>query len=174
MGRDKALLPYGQTTLLDHVARTVLEAAGDVELIGDPAKYGGLGYRIHSDQIPGCGPLSGLYTALRVTRSDWNLVVACDMPGISAAILCSLLEAAPESGADCVAAEGSPGRPEPLCAVYHRRCLPAVSRAMHDKRLKMHDLIEELELRVVPVASSAIANVNTPADWADLEETLKK
>ena len=40
MGRDKALLAYGETTLLEHVARAVLDAVGSVTLIGDPDRYG--------------------------------------------------------------------------------------------------------------------------------------
>jgi len=174
MGRDKALLPFGDGTLLDQVARVVLEAVGSVELIGDPAKYGRLGYRVYVDKVAGCGPLGGLYTALSVTRTDWNLVVACDMPAITASDLRVLLRVAAESSSECVAAAGAEGQPEPLCAVYHRRCLPAVVLALRDKRLKMQDLIREFDLRTVPLPDSALANANTPAEWAGLEETLKK
>ena len=45
MGRDKALLPYRGTTLVEHVAKTVIEASGSVSLIGDPALLGHLGWR---------------------------------------------------------------------------------------------------------------------------------
>jgi len=39
MGRDKALLPYAGTTLVEHLARAVQDAAGSVALIGDPGRY---------------------------------------------------------------------------------------------------------------------------------------
>jgi molybdopterin-guanine dinucleotide biosynthesis protein A len=78
-----------------------------------------------------------------VTSTDWNLVVACDMR--------------PD------------GRPEPLRAVYHRRCLPALARAIRDKQLKRRDFVKEIGAIRRPVQASALANVNTPAEWAEFE-----
>ncbi len=170
MGRDKALLPYHGTTLVEHVARAVRDAAGNVALIGDPQRYESLGYPVYPDKLPGCGPLGGLYTALRLSTSDWNLVVACDMPGILAEVLLALLDRAAASDRVCIVATGPAGQPEPLCAVYHRRCLPAVTRAIQDKRFKMLDLLHELEVESWDVNPSAVANVNTPGEWAEFEK----
>ena len=169
MGQDKALMPYGGTTLVEHVAKIVAEAAGSVALIGDPARLGHLGLPVFADELPSCGPASGIYTALRVTETDWNLVVACDMPSISANVLRKLLHHAESAERGCVAAVGPYGQPEPLCAVYHRRCLPALSRAIRDKRLKMRDLIKEIGAVWIPVDATALVNVNTPAEWAEFE-----
>jgi len=151
MGRDKAFLPYRGTTLVEYIAKVVHEAAGSVVLIGDPARYAGLGYPVHADEQPSCGPLGGVYTALAVSSTPWNLVVACDMPGLSSAVLRELLARARESGRRCVMASGHDGALEPLCAVYHQSCLPVVERALRYKQLKMNDLIAELEALAVPV-----------------------
>ncbi len=172
MGQDKALLPYNGTTLVEHVAKIVREAAGSVTLIGDPDRLGHLGLAVFPDELPGCGPASGIYTALRISETDWNLVVACDMPSVSPGILRELLSRAETAQRNCVAATGSYGQPEPLCAVYHRRCLPAVTNAIRDKRLRMRDLIKEIGAVWMPVDVSALANVNTPAEWAEFEAKL--
>ncbi|HEV8039389.1 MAG TPA: molybdenum cofactor guanylyltransferase [Bryobacteraceae bacterium] len=169
MGRDKAMLPYRGTTLVEHLARIVQEAAGAVALIAEPSRYRSLGYPVYPDKFPGCGPLGGVYTALSVSSTDWNLIVACDMPGISAEVLRALLGSASESGKKCVVAIGPAGEPEPLCAVYHRSCLPVLERAMEEKRFKMKDLVAELDATLKLVNASALANVNTPAEWADFE-----
>jgi molybdopterin-guanine dinucleotide biosynthesis protein A len=169
MGRDKALLPYRGTTLVEHLARVVQEAAGAVALIGAPDHYRSLGYPVYPDKFPGCGPLGGIYTALSVSSTDWNLIVACDMPGISADVLRTLLGSAEQSGKSCVVATGPTGDPEPLCAVYHRSCLPVLARAIEEKRFKMRDLVAQLDRTLKPVDASALANVNTPAEWADFE-----
>lgn len=165
MGRDKATLPYHGTTLVNHVARLVRDAAGKVAVLGEPTRYGMLGYPVYPDLVPGCGPLGGIYTALSVTSTDWNLMVACDMPSLSLPILRDLLERAGASEGECVAASGSTGEPEPLCAVYHRKCAPALKQAIQDKRFTMRDLLKELQSETVSVAPLALANVNTPADW---------
>jgi molybdopterin-guanine dinucleotide biosynthesis protein A len=169
MGRDKALLPYGGTTLVEHVATTVRQAAGSVALIGDPDKLGSLGLAVFPDELPSFGPASGIYTALRRTETDWNLVIACDMPAVTADFLGELLRRAETAERNCVAATGPYGQPEPLCAAYHRRCLPALTRAIRDKRLRMRDFVKEIGAVWVPVDISTLANVNTPAEWAEFE-----
>src|SRR6058998_1400393 len=83
MGRDKACLPLQGRTLLEHVAAAVAAAAGSVTLVGSPERYQNLGFRVIADSLPGCGPLGGIHTALGASPADWNLIVACDMPGIS-------------------------------------------------------------------------------------------
>jgi molybdopterin-guanine dinucleotide biosynthesis protein A len=169
MGRDKALLAYRGTPLLEHIASVVQQAAGEVVIIGDPGRYAQLGYRIYPDRVPHCGPIGGLYTALSVTTHDWNLVVACDMPLLSLDVCDNLIVRCSRSAAACIAAMGGRGEPEPLCAVYHRRCQPALERAIQEKRFRMGDLMRELEVETVRVDPSVLANVNTPAEWAQLE-----
>jgi molybdopterin-guanine dinucleotide biosynthesis protein A len=88
-------------------------------------------------------------------------------------ILARLLRrAAAPVGIDCIAAAGPDGDPEPLCAVYHRRCVLSVARAIRDNRLKMKSLLVELGIKIPPVDASALTNVNTPAEWAEFEAKL--
>jgi molybdopterin-guanine dinucleotide biosynthesis protein A len=177
MGQPKALLPYRGTTLVEHIAKIVAEATGSVAarsviVVGDPDRLGNLGLKVVPDELPSYGPASGIYTALRVTNTDWNLVVACDMPSVTADLLRQLLLRAETAERDCVAATGPYGQPEPLCAVYHRRCLPALTRSIRDKRLRMRDFVKEIGAIWVPVDKLALANVNTPAEWAEFEAKL--
>src|SRR5262249_800619 len=83
MGPDKALLPAGSRTLAEQSAHSVRQAAGNVTLIGDPEKYASLGLPVIADAVEGSGPMGGIYTALLHSKEDWNLVVACDMPGLA-------------------------------------------------------------------------------------------
>lgn len=168
MGRDKALLPFEGRTLAGRVAGIVQEAAGTATLIGDPNRYQGLGFNVVADVVPGCGPMGGLYTALGVTHTDWNLIVACDMPGIDAGALGRLLAHIPTTGAGVVAPVTDSGEAEPLCAVYHRDCLVQVRLAIQEKRFKMKDLLPQLEpcRMIAGIAPEHFANVNTPEEWS--------
>ena len=169
MGRDKALLPLGEETpngetMLDRVARLVGEIAGNVTVIGPAERYPG--YRMVEDKIENCGPLGGVYTALSISQADWNLIAACDMPELTAALLESLFQAAEASHADAVVPESSRGL-DPLCAVYHRRCAGLALSAIHQKIFKMHDFLSTLRVERLPVAQArALKNVNTPEEWA--------
>jgi molybdopterin-guanine dinucleotide biosynthesis protein A len=165
MGRDKALLEWRGQPLAQHVAQTVQEAVGSVVLIGDPGRYGGLGYEVRADDRPGLGPAGGIATALKLGRAEWNLIVACDMPKISPEALGRLLERTQTTSADCVVPVASNFEMEPLCAAYHSRCLRALERAIGENRLRMRDLVVELGVdRVTGLDSLELANFNTPED----------
>ena len=162
MGQDKALLPWKGSTLIESVAREVLDAAGNVTLIGSPDRYGSLGFPVVCDRIEGCGPLGGLHAALSSTDAEWNVLVACDMPAVTHELLEELLAAAEASGCDALVPE-TPGGLEPLCAVYHVRLLSAVESAIHSKLLKMQDFVSTIQARRWPVSDATpFRNLNTP------------
>jgi len=169
MGRDKAALPLGGTTLLEHVVAAVRNAGQtfplDVTLIGAPGRYGHLGVPAVEDHYERCGPLGGVCTALEITGADLNLVVACDMPGLTAAFCASLLAAAEAADADCVVPETNDGL-HPLCAVYDRRVLPIARERISRGAFKMQEFVESLRVVKFPVAATFVENVNTPQEWA--------
>jgi molybdopterin-guanine dinucleotide biosynthesis protein A len=165
MGRDKALLPWRGTTLAQHVARIVQDAAGTVALIGDPSRYSHLGHPVYPDDLPGRGPAGGIATALSVSEAEWSLIVGCDMPFIAAGPLRMLLRKAADTDRKCVVAAG-PSGPEPLCAVYHRDCLVPLKKAIAESRLRMRDVVRELPaLLVTGIDPKSFANLNTPEDF---------
>jgi len=166
MGKDKALLPFAGGTLAAHVARIVAEAAGSAIVIGDPEKYRGLGYAVRPDRTPGAGPLGGIESALGYTAADWNLVVACDMPAVSAPFLRSLIETAERLNTDALVPCGPAGRPEPLSAVYHRRCHAALRAALDAGVRKVTDALNGLRVTAWTVDhTECFMNLNTPEEW---------
>jgi molybdenum cofactor guanylyltransferase len=165
MGRDKALLPLGGATMVEQIASIVRDAVGSVTLIGPVHKYANLGFPIMPDAVENCGPIGGLYTALLCSASDWNLIVACDMPDLTGAFLKQLLAASEASDADCVVPEKD-GKTHPLCAVYHRRLLRTAESAIHHKLFKMQDFISTLRTVRWPVPDAGpLQNMNTPLEW---------
>jgi molybdopterin-guanine dinucleotide biosynthesis protein A len=167
MGQDKARLPFQGKTLVEHIAAAVAEAAGSVTLVGAPERYQSLGLPMLADSLAGAGPLAGIHTSLSATTAAWNLIVACDMPGISASFLRSLMSAAESSAADCLLPAGPSGLPEPLCAVYHSRCLDLIGAALDRNVRKITDGLAGLRVAIWSVAESAwFRNVNTPEEWA--------
>jgi len=167
MGRDKALLSYRGRTLTEHVAEVVKEVTGSVTLIGEPGRYQHLGYKVIPDIVPGCGPLGGIRTALEYTEAEWNLITACDMPGLKPDFLCRLLDTAEAEDADCLMPESPSGRREPLCAVYRRTCLEAVERALKEGRWKTGEALEgSLVVRLRIGEAAWFENLNTPEDWS--------
>src|SRR5882724_8274496 len=79
MGRDKARLRLGANTMVAQIRTTVRRTGWPVRAI-------------RKDLVPRCGPLGGVYTALKTTRSDAVLFLACDMPFLGVEVLSCLLD----------------------------------------------------------------------------------
>jgi len=169
MGRDKALLPLKSGFLIQEVTAMVAGAAGTAALIGEPERYRHLGLDCLRDLRHGMGPLAGIEAALESGRGELNLIVACDMPGLETDWLRRLLLNARESDALCVASSERSGVVHPLCAVYRSNCLPAVRRALDAGRLRLLDLLHELDATTLETGSP-VWNINTPQQWAAWEQ----
>jgi molybdopterin-guanine dinucleotide biosynthesis protein A len=166
MGRDKALLEWRGRPLVEHVAAAVRQAAGSVALVGGAEKYAGLGFPIIPDPLS-VGPLGGIHAALAASTAEWNLVLACDMPAVSGALLSELLERAERSAADCLVPAGPSGRPEPLCAAYRLGCREALGAALQRDTRRVMQALAGLAVERWQVAESAcFLNLNTPEEWA--------
>jgi molybdopterin-guanine dinucleotide biosynthesis protein A len=161
MGRDKARLPFRGGTLASAVANAVREAAGSAILVGNP-ELGGI-----PDLYPGEGPLGGILTALHHSSSEWNLIVACDLPEITPALLTRLLDAAEHSGCDVLLPRTPGGRDQPLCAVYRRSARETIEARFQAGIRKVTTGLEGLAVDHLEVSEVLqFQNVNTPEDWA--------
>src|SRR5258705_575097 len=85
MGTDKSQLLIGEKTFNEHIADTLLEIVETVTVVGrslaDPR------LKSVADVYPQWGALGGLHAALNACKSDWALVVACDLPFVGADLL---------------------------------------------------------------------------------------
>jgi molybdopterin-guanine dinucleotide biosynthesis protein A len=171
-GRDKAALVVDGRSILDRQLTELAQITSDILIVGHAAPRRGV--RVVADRVPGCGPLGGVHTALSEARGDATIVVACDMPYLSAALLNYLAELTAD--ADAVVPRTERGY-HPLCAAYTRACVEPMARRLAEGRLKMTDALTDVRLRVVTGEEldrfgdrqRLFANVNTPAEHEALE-----
>ncbi len=179
MGRDKALLEIGGVALLVRTARLLEALVSGVTVIGPAERYAALGLRLAPDDDAGVGPLGGIATALRISGREWNLVVGCDLPYLSAEWLDWLIRHALGSRADAVVPETSRGL-EPLCAMYRSRCAPTVIAAIARGVHKVTDGFAGVTMdRVTPAewgafdSEALFTNMNAPEDYEEARRRLE-
>ncbi len=180
MGRDKALLEFGGVPLLVRTARLLEPRVAAVTVIGPAERYAALGLRVVPDDHPGLGPLGGLATALRISRSEWNLVVGCDLPYLTGMWLDWLIARAVDSLADAVVPESARGL-EPLCAMYRGRCAGVLADALARDVRKLTDAVAALAMEKIPAAQwkafdssgALFRNMNTSADYEEARARLE-
>jgi molybdopterin-guanine dinucleotide biosynthesis protein A len=179
-GRDKSTLILGgrsirerQADELSRIADELLIVGGEVESTESPGNRMCIPVRVIPDRIKGSGPLAGLDAALASAQHDVLILVACDMPFVTAALLGHLAGLACD--ADAVVPRTGRGY-HPLCAAYTQSCRPAVARLLAAGRLAMTGVLELVRLREVANSElqafgnpdHLLANVNTAADYERL------
>jgi molybdenum cofactor guanylyltransferase len=171
-GVDKGLVEIGGETIAHRQLRVLTPLVSERLIVaGNPAPYAGLDARLVVDLHPGAGPLAGLEAALEATTADALLVFACDLPFLDAALVTALRDA---PAAEAVVARlGS--KAQPLAARYARSILPRVQRRLARDKLRVLDLVAELDPQWLdfPPDTRALFNVNTPEDVARAEALLK-
>ncbi len=143
-------------------------------MVGGSESLAGLDLDVVGDLFPNEGPLGGIITALTYSAAEWNLIVACDMPAVTADQLSQLLNTA--GGLDCDAAIpiSVDGQTHPLCGVYRRRALPGLQAAWAAGTRSVVAALRTIHTEYVPFADTfGLMNVNTPADWDAFRSTIR-
>ena len=173
MGANKALLRIGSETLIEKAAgKVALVTAEVVVSADDPALYAFVGVPVVPDQFAGQGPLAGLHAGMSRSSRSLVLLLACDLPLISEAMLRVLIESC--EGYDAVIPRTSEGGLHPLCGVYRRTCLPDLEANLRRGVNKMTSIFDGgltvrwLDASVGTFSDQELWNVNTPQDLARL------
>ena len=174
-GSNKALSRIDGDRLIERLCRTVGSVTGRLMLITNtPEDYAFLELESRKDLVPRCGPIGGIYSALKTAKTPLCLCVACDMPFVRPAFLEYLVDRS--SGYDVVVPVNG-GRVEPLCAVYRETCVPAIEDRIRAKRYKIAGFFDAVRvLRLVPEEggfhdADMFFNIN---DRTDYDEALKR
>ncbi len=171
-GQPKALLPIGGSRIIDRQLTAVREIADHVAIVAnDHALYESLGVPIWPDIRPGCGPLGGILTALVHAKTPITLVIAGDMPFVTAQFLQYLAG----SGRDVdVAIPRTTDGYQPLCAAYNQRCIKVIQKHLDTRTNKVTDFLPNVTVRELGPTDTAsfdptgtlFFNINSPNDYA--------
>lgn len=171
MGRDKALLPYRESTLLTHALGVLREVTPDVAILcGPERRYEDLGAPLVIDAVCGVGPLGGLYSALlsaSIDKREQVLWLGVDLPLVPPSLLEQLLRELEQ--ADIAMARTTRGI-EPLCAAFATTpTLEAVRRALLDGRLKLTAAFASLTVHTIDGDDAHFVNVNSQEEYEQVK-----
>jgi molybdenum cofactor guanylyltransferase len=180
MGRDKAFLEFEGRSLLERSIEVARCITSDVRIVGSAGKFGGLA-PVVEDIFPDRGPLGGIHAALRNSTSEFNLILAVDMPFLSPALLQHLVDRARASNALVTLPRTADGW-QPLCAVYRRGFQELAETALRAGKNKIDLLFDGIDLCVVSndelmtsgFSPSLFRNLNTTRDLVDANSEGQK
>ncbi len=178
MGRDKALVELAGRPMLAHVMERIsgLGQARTLLVSNNHAAHARFGLEMVRDSLPARGALGGIHTALLHSETEHTLVVACDMPCLSPALLQHMLALRAEGEHDVIVPRVA-GYPQGLHAVYSQACLAPVRAQIEAGRLKVIGFygqvraryLDEEEWGPLDATGRALLNVNTMQELAAAE-----
>ncbi|MEV6429371.1 NTP transferase domain-containing protein [Nocardia sp. NPDC051463] len=151
-GVDKPAIVIGGRSMLDAALAAV---AGCVRIVVVGPQRPELSSAIQQvrEVPPGSGPVAAVDAGLRAlgaAASPLVVVLAADMPFLTAAVVVDLIRHATESGADAVFAADESGRPQYLTGVWRRSALAAALA-------KLDSLVNQPMKALVPTDTATVA-----------------
>ena len=171
MGKDKAFLKYNNQTFLELLLQQLSVCDETLISVNDKNKYQESKHLIVEDEIREIGPLGGIYSCLKVCKNDYLFVCATDMPFLESKIIYFIGEFF-SSSYDCFVIK-SANKIHPLCAVYHKNCIPIIEKMIEAGNYRLMDLLGELKVKYIPLEYSCfddeiVSNINTVQAYSAL------
>ena len=181
MGVNKALLEFGGIPLISILSRQLSEIAKTVviccsEIDKEKDTYGFLELPILTDIYANLGPLGGLHAGLSYSQTEWNAVIACDLPFASKEMLEHMLQLLenPEQTIQAIVPVAANGKVQPLFALYHTSVLPSLNEALVQQQSRVMEWLQGLKVLYIPedefpdsltLGYDSLLNMNTPEDY---------
>lgn len=149
MGSEKGRMKLGNRNLYEYPLQ-VLEACCDEILISTcndsviPAAY----HRV-CDEFRGIGPMGGIYTCLKYSSNDLNVILSYDMPGVTVSLIKHLLKEV--EAFDIVVPAQNPKQVEPLCGIYRKNALAVFESCIQRNEFAVHKVLKLSKSKIVRI-----------------------
>jgi molybdopterin-guanine dinucleotide biosynthesis protein A len=180
-GEIKAFLEVGGNTILDRLLGVLKPNFEEILLVTrQPELYSSTPVRVVNDLYDARSSMTGIHAGLRHAEADFAFVVPSDMPFLQPALIKLLLE------------QLNPRRDivipyidrqyEPLCAIYSKRCIPAIEAQLNVKDYKILNFFDKMKVKTLSAEQLKTAdpkllsflNINTPAAYSACQNLIKE
>lgn len=147
MAKKKAFLKLRKKPIIGIVIGNLQPLFEEVIIVTNfLQKYEHLKVKVVKDVISYCGPLGGLYSGLKESKSHYNFVTGCDMPFLKIPLIKHLVDNC--KGND-VTIPKFDGFLEPLCAIYSRNCLEAIKEELDKNNLALRSIFTKVRIKYI-------------------------
>lgn len=166
MGIDKGFLRFHNKTFVQCSIDALKPLVSDIIIVSDDSNYDILGYKRVTDFIKDAGPVSGIYSGLTGSKSEYNIILSCDIPLISSEVLQKLIDAV-DNTSDIIQIE-SHGKSMPLVALYKQQVKDVFYKLLKNDEHRLRVAVKHCKFKNV-VLDKTLAhttmNINTKDEF---------
>lgn len=169
MGFDKQFMKIQNKIILEILYESLKEEFEDILVITNkPYKYENSSFRVKSDELSSMGPLSGIHSGLKGSKSEYAYFIACDMPNVNLDYIRLMKDKLmAKKNEACITKTN--GGIEPFNSFYSIKIVDRIEKLLKENKKSMLSLadsidtyyIEEDEARVYSWKLDMFTNINT-------------
>jgi molybdopterin-guanine dinucleotide biosynthesis protein A len=162
MGTDKGFMIFNEKPFIQYSIDALKPLVSDIMIVSDNSNYDVFGHKRVHDIIKGAGPVSGIYSGLSASKTDYNLVLSCDIPLIKTGILEKLIENI-DNDSEIIQIESN-DKTMPLIALYNKKCAKVFFDALQNDERRLRRVISSLKTKNVVLNvdnQKTTMNINT-------------
>ena len=130
MGANKSFLKIGDKTIIERLRDLLQSMFNDVILItNEPDDYKFLGLPIYEDIFRHRGPLAGIHSGLKHSKTNLNFIISCDLPLMTVEMINYLIDYKTDKLITVAKADGFI---QQLAGKYSKECLSPAEKILNE------------------------------------------
>ena len=171
MGTDKGFLLLKNKPFIHYSIDALKPLVSEILIVSDNPDYDTFGFKRVNDITKDAGPVSGIYSGLETSSTQYNLILSCDIPLITSEILKKLIECIDDTS-DIIQIECK-GKTMPLIALYKRQCMKVFNKLLQEDERRLRVVVSQCNVKNMPINIKehyVTTNVNTKDEFKHLED----
>jgi molybdenum cofactor guanylyltransferase len=191
MGQNKSLLKIGEITAIERIVNLMKSIFPKLILsTNTPDEYKFLGLEMVSDIYENAGPIAGIHAGLKVSKTQKNFIISCDMQLMTEDVIEFLIDFETESSITIAKADGFF---QQLAGVYHKNSVSEIeniiteyaqdeNRSGEQKKrgCKVFKLVNNMNAKIIDAEteipnykSGTFFNMNKPNEFEEIKAILE-
>ena len=171
MGSDKGFLSFNGKLFTQYSIDALKPLVSEVIIVSDHDAYDIFKLRRIKDEFKDAGPLAGLYSGLKASRTEYNLVLSCDIPLITSETISLLIDAIDETS-EVIQIESN-NQTMPLIALYKTTCKDKFYGLLKNGERRMQFAVNQCQVKTIKLHNENerfTKNVNTLEELKSIQK----
>jgi molybdopterin-guanine dinucleotide biosynthesis protein A len=173
MGEDKSMMIWKGKRLIEYAIEALKPLCNKVIISSNVNQYQFTGCETWPDLLPQQAPMIGIYSSLKYSDTEDNLILSCDMPLITSRLFEYLLSNS--ASHDVIIPVHDYNKIETLCGVFKKNIIASLERSIRDQNFSLYKFIDSTSHLKLEIGqdheffhNDLFLNVNTVEDFSSL------